>query len=170
MGEAPDVLKAIRNRLAAGPFRVQEDVALHNGSSLDLVASRGYFSWKGLVFLSEHIVVRTVARPSPADFNELFQAGLAYAKKRRVVPWPRGLQFGFIIIPVILAEELSSDVLRFVSSPPKKRWSLFEFPVACETRTGAAHYFQGRSMWGAFYFKDMRDVAERYLDSGQRGG
>lgn len=165
MGDATAVVSGIRDRLSAGPFRVIPNVKLAY-RDVDLVASRGYLSWKGLVFQSQHIFCAAIAKPDRTDFEALFTNGYQHAKRNRRVPWPRGLQYGFMILPVIVADEISQDVVGFVTSQPKKRFSIFEFPVAIDAATGTAHCFRKTAAWGAFYFKDLRTVVDRYLAPG----
>ena len=165
MGDSTALVAGIRDRLSAGPFKVTPNVKLAY-RDVDFVASRGYLSWKGLVFQSQHLFCAAIAKPDPADFEALFTNGYQYAKRNRRIPWPRGLQYGFMILPVIVADEISEEVRGFVTSQPKKRFSIFEFPVAIDSTTGRAHCFRKTAAWGAFFFKDMRAVVDRYVVPG----
>ena len=159
-------LEAIAKRLKEGGYRIERAARLRNGAQVDLVGSRTYFSWKGLVLLSEHVVVQKVENANVADFRTLFDTGFRFAKKRNWVPLLRGMQFGYIVIPVILTTKVQDELAEYVCGFPRKHWSLFEFPVVVETSTGRAEYFRGAPLWGGLFFSDMRHVAERFIAAG----
>src|ERR1039458_2781142 len=79
-------------------LRVSRQVQLPHGPEVDLFGSRTYFSWKGLVILSQHVAVRDYAgaAATPADAKALFEAGFRQAKKVNRVPLLRGMQFGYM--------------------------------------------------------------------------
>lgn len=157
-------LDFIRKRIDDGKFSISENVPLSDGSVADFVASRTYFSWKGLVILSQHVVVTSIAHPRVADVDALFEPAFKIGKDRNRVPLLRGLQFGFMIVPVIIAEEVSDEVKRHVEQPPKKRWSLFEFPVVCRNSSTDTFYFRSTPMWGGFFFSDLRELVAKYIN------
>ncbi|HPR65339.1 MAG TPA: hypothetical protein PK014_14110 [Thermoanaerobaculia bacterium] len=163
MTHPAQVVNQIAIALRNGPFKVARNVTLSDGRRAAVAASRTYFSWKGIVLLSQHIVVRHIDQASLPDMKVLFDAGFEYAKKMNWVPLPRGLQFGFMVIPVLVGESPASDLVESVSKSPQKHFSLFEFPVVVDLATNQAHYFKGLSAWGAFFFSDLRKVAETYI-------
>ncbi len=159
-----DRLATIEHRLSDSEFRVSQDVALPGGGTAQIVASRAYGSWKGLVIQSQHIVVQTIDSPTVADVKNLFEAGFRIGKKRNRVPLIRGLQFGYMIIPVIIANEVSDEVRQYASKQPPKRWCLMEFPVVCDVNSNETVYFKGTPMWGAFFFSDLRNLVAKYIE------
>lgn len=67
----------------------------------------------------------------------------------------RGLQFGYMIVPCIASAAVGDEAIARIAGQPEKHWSLHEFPVAVDLDSGAAHFFKGRSVWGAFFFSDL---------------
>jgi hypothetical protein len=165
-GTSEGRIAAIRRRFGDGAYAVDDQGDLGRGATAALVASRTTFSWKGLVLLSQHVVVRAIARPTPADIEALCEGSFHVARKRNKVPLPRGLQFGYMIVPVVVADEVSQAVLDLVSRAPPKRLGIFTLPVICEAATGNVHFFRGTPLWGAFFFSDLRAVVGRYLSPG----
>jgi hypothetical protein len=154
---------AIAKRLSEGRYRTDRSARLRNGSQVDLVGSRTYFSLKGLVLLSQHIVVKKVENANVPDLTTLFDTAFRFGKKRNWIPLLRGMQFGYMIIPVIVTLKLQPELAEYATARPRKHWSLFEFPVVVEADTGRVEYFRGTALWGGFYFSDMRQVAERFI-------
>jgi hypothetical protein len=159
-----DRLASIERRLTDVGYRVSRDVPLSDGGIAQIVASRAYFSWKGLVIQSQHILVRTIDRPVVADIKALFEAGFRIGKERNRVPLIRGLQFGYMIIPVVIANVISNEVRQYVSQEPPKRWCLLKFPVVCDAASNDTYYFKETPLWGAFFFSDLRGVVRRHIE------
>lgn len=155
-----DFLSTVEKNLSSSPFRVSREVLLPDGTAADLTASRTTFSWKGLVILSQHLLLRHVASATASDFYALFESGFRYAKKVNRVPLLRGLQFGYMVVPCIAVDSATPDLITFASSRPRKHWCIFEFPVLHDLSTGQTHYFQDTAIWGAFFFSDMRSLAQ----------
>jgi hypothetical protein len=155
----------IGRRIDDGPFTVTRDVDLGDGATASLVASRTTFSWKGLAVLSQHLVIQHVARPTPADVQSLLRRSFAVARKRNSVPLLRGMQFGFMVVAILVADQVDQEVLDLVSVAPPRRWGLFQLPVICEAATGNAHFYRGTPLWGGFFFSDLRAVIARYVSA-----
>ena len=160
-----DLLLTVERNLSSSHFRVSRGVSLADGAPADLAASRTTFSWKGLVILSQHLLLRHVPTATVADFYALFDSGFIYAKRVNRVPLLRGLQFGYMVVPCIAVDSATPDLIAFASSRPRKHWCIFEFPVLHDLSTGQTHYFQETAMWGAFFFSDMRSLAQSSIPS-----
>jgi len=163
--EPSDFLSALDARMRAFGLRTSRQVELPDGPVVDLFGSRTYFSWKGLVVLSQHVAVRDCAgtTATPADSQALFDASFRQAKKVNRVPLVRGMQFGFMVIPCLVVASADKALIAYAESQPRKRWSLFEFPVVVDRSTGRTHYYAETAMWGAFFFSDMRDLVTRCI-------
>jgi hypothetical protein len=165
MATTADIINAIARRLGEGGYKVSRDVSLPEGPVAKVAASRTYFSWKGLVILSQHVVIRQLDNARTQDVQELFEAGFRFGKQANWVPLLRGMQFGYMVIPVIVGTDPDSALVQYVSASPRKHWSLFEYPVVVDSRNCRTFNFQGTALWGAFFFSDMRQVVERYITS-----
>jgi hypothetical protein len=163
MSNAAQVLNQIAAALGDGPFKVSRNVKLSDGKKADVAASRTYVSWKGLVILSQHVVVRHVDNATLDDARTLFDVGFKFGKKANWVPLPRGLQFGYMVIPVLVGESPDTSLIQAVSQCPPKHWSLFEYPVLIDLSANQTICFSGTAAWGAFFFSDMRKVADTYI-------
>lgn len=159
-----DRLANIDRRLSDSAYRMSRDVQLPGAGTAQLVASRAYLSWKGLVILSQHIVVQTIDSPTVADIQSLFESGFRIGKKRNRVPLIRGLQFGYQIIPVVIANVVSDELRQHVSEQQPKRWCLMGFPVVCDATSNDTFYFKRTPMWGALFFSDLRNVVSKHIE------
>jgi hypothetical protein len=165
MAVAPNFLTAVDANLRDFGMRVSRGIELPDGRVVDLFGSRTYFSWKGLIILSQHIAVRDYAgsTAAPADAQTLFDAAFRQAKKVNRVPLLRGMQFGFMVIPCLVVDAADKALIEYAESRPRKRWALFEFPVVADRRTGQTHYYNQTALWGAFFFSDMRELVKRCI-------
>ena len=165
MNTYQNLLSTVERNVSSSRFLVSRDVSLPDGTAADLAASRTTFSWKGLVILSQHLLLRHVSAATIADFHALFDVGYIYAKSINRVPLLRGLQFGYMIVPCIAVDSATPDLIAFASSRPRKHWCIFEFPVLYDLSTGQTHYYHDTAMWGAFFFSDMRSLAQSGIAS-----
>lgn len=157
--------ESIAQRFSEGGYKVSRGVTLPAGPVASVAASKTYFSWKGLVILSQHVVVQALDNAKIQDIQNLFDAGFRFGKHANHIPLLRGMQFGYMIIPIIVGTNPDSGLRLHVSSAPRKHWSLFEYPVFVDSQNGEASYFRGTAAWGAFFFSDLRKVIEKYVSS-----
>jgi hypothetical protein len=118
------------------------------------------------VILSQHIVVRQLDKARTQGFQELFEAGFRFGKQANRVPLLRGMQFGYMIIPVIIGADPETALVKYVSALPRRRWSLFEYPVFVDSRNCQTIRFRGTSVWGAFFFSEIQGVVDKYISVG----
>ncbi len=158
-----DRISLIHDRLSKSRFRISHDVTLSDGRISQMVASRTSFSWKGFVILSQHLVFLKMENPTVAELSQLSEVSFNLAKQRNWVPLLRGLQFGYMIIPVVIADTITDEVKEYVTSQPPKKWALFEFPVVCDANSEATYYFNGTPLAGCLYFSDLRNIVTKYI-------
>ena len=158
-----DYLTSISTNMRDFGLRVSSQVQLPGGPVVDLFGSRTYFSWKGLVILSQHVAVRDYAgaAATPADAKALFEASFRQAKKVNRWPLLRGMQFGYMVLTCLVVETADRALIEYAESRPPKHRSLFEFPVVVDRSTGRTHYYNHTAIWGAAFFSDMRKLATR---------
>jgi hypothetical protein len=160
MGRAPAFVAAVDARLNTYGCTTSREVPLEGGLTAAVAGSRTYFSWKGLVIMSQHLLVQTLDRATVADAQCLFEAGFVHAKKMNWVPLLRGMQFGYMVVPVLAVSEPDAELVRFAEGKPRQRWSLFEFPVLVDLSAGKVHCYRETALWGAFFFSDLRDIVD----------
>lgn len=165
MAAASDFLSAVDANLCNYGMGVSRRVELPGGPVADLFGSRTYFSWKGLVILSQHVAVCDYAEraATPSDAQALFDAAFRQAKRVNWVPLLRGMQFGFMVIPCLVVASAGKALVEYAEGRPQKHWSLFEFPVVVDESAGRVHYYDQTALWGAFFFSDVRDLVRRCL-------
>ncbi|MDE3180605.1 MAG: hypothetical protein KGM47_13215 [Acidobacteriota bacterium] len=156
MKTAAEVIEKIANNASNAGFGVRRSLTLPGCGRVDLAASRTRFSWKGILFFSEHILVQHIQHASAPDAGALFQAAFQYGKRRNRIPLPRGFQFGYVIIPVIISEDPNSALVQLVAQSPPRHWALFEFPVVVDLSGSGITYFTGTQNWGRLYLSDIR--------------
>jgi hypothetical protein len=163
MDDATQALTRMATNLAIARFKVLRDVMLPDGSIADLVASRTLLSWKGLTVLSQHVFVRSVDSASHDHLKALFESGFRFGKKTNRLPLLRGMQFGYMIIPVILTRGPDSRLIESAIQRPAKHWALFEFPVVVDLASRRAAFYQGGPAWGGLFFSDLRNIIDTLI-------
>jgi hypothetical protein len=158
-----DVVSIAARNLSSSGFHLEHGVTLQNGISTDLLASRTVFSWKGLVFHSQHLFLCHSNQATISDFQSLFEEGFLYAKQANRFPLLRGMQFDYWIVPFIAVDRVTPDLIAYATSRPRKHWSLVEFPVLYDLSTGQAHSFQKTPLWGGWYFSDLRSLTRSII-------
>ncbi|HWX55277.1 MAG TPA: hypothetical protein VN176_11865 [Verrucomicrobiae bacterium] len=162
MSDATQVLTCIADNLTDGGFKVSRNVLLSDGLQADVAASRSCLSWKGLVVLSQHVIVRYVSHATQHHLKALFESGFRFGKKSNWIPLLRGMQFGYMIIPVILTDNADQVLMENAVEKPPRHWALSEFPVVIDLASRRTAYFQGDAAWGAFYFSDLRGIVKAF--------
>jgi hypothetical protein len=137
-----DLVYAVERNVSSSGFRVSRDVMLADGTTADLVASRTIFSWKKLEMVSQHLFLRHASMASVADFHALAENGFLHATRDNHVTLVRGLLFSYLFVPCIAVDSGTPDLFRFVSSRPRNRWALVEYPVLYDLSTGRTHCFE----------------------------
>jgi hypothetical protein len=160
MDKFPSLISSAEARLSSTGFRASRSVELPDGSTADLAASRTAFSWKGLVVLSQHFLLRRAPTCTAADLQAFFETGFRYGQRINRVPLLRGMQFGYMVIPCVAVEAATPELIDYATSRPRKHWCLFEFPVVHDLSTGHTHFYRETAAWGAFYFSDVRSIVE----------
>ncbi len=161
--EACKMIDELCRRLKSAGCVISDGLPGVDAENRVLMASKTTFSWKGFVFLSQHVVVREISEPKVQDVQQLFDIGFAAAKKVNCVPLLRGMQFGYVVIPVIVAEVVSPEVRHYVCQAPLNRWCLLELPVICNIRTEETWYFKRTNLWGALFFSDLRRLIHQFV-------
>ena len=162
MSDMTQVLTCIANNLTDAGFKVSRNVSLSDGNMADLAASRTSFSWKGFVFLSQHIIVRYIDRATQQHMKALFESGFSFGKKANWIPLLRGMQFGYLIVPVILTDNADRTLMESAAQRLAKHWALSEFPVVIDLANRHLAYFQGVAAWGTLYLSDLRDIVKAF--------
>ena len=165
MIEYPEFLARTKTNLKNDKYRISTAIRATDNTQIDVVASKTYFSWKGLIVLSQHLLINYIENPTLKDEQTLFENGFKLGKKINKVPLLRGLQFGYMVIPIIVTKNIEKSLLTYATEMPPKHWALFEFPVIVDLAKNEVHYFKKTAAWGAFFFSDMRNTVSKYIES-----
>jgi hypothetical protein len=92
----------------------------------------------------------------------LFESGFGFGKKANWIPLLRGMQFGYLIVPVILTDNADHTLMESAARRPAKHWALSEFPVVIDLARHHLAYFQGAAAWGALYLPDLRNIVKAF--------
>lgn len=73
---------------------------------------------------------------------------------------PRGFGSGVLVYPVFVVQQAGPELVALTEKPAPKHWAAFEFPVVAELATGRLLRLEKTAVWGAAYFKRMRQEAD----------
>ncbi|MCJ7580234.1 MAG: hypothetical protein MUP98_06840 [Candidatus Aminicenantes bacterium] len=165
MMEYSEFLEKTNTNLKNAKYRISTVEKLPDSAQIDLLASKTYFSWKGFVILSQHFLISYIENPTLQDEQDLFDHGFKLGKKINRIPLLRGMQFGYMIIPIIVTKNVEESLLSYVTNTPRKHFSIFEFPVIVDLEKNQIHYFKKTAIWGALFFSDMRKTVSKYIEN-----
>jgi len=163
MGRAAALITSLDARLNKLGCQTLRDVPLQEGITADVVGTRSYFSWSGLVTLEQHLLLLTLAEASVADSERLFDAGYRWASETNAMARVGEQQLGYIVVPVLAVSRPTAELIRYVEGAPRRRTALFEFPVVVDLEAGSVHCCGRTVWWGALYYSDMRELVDRCL-------
>lgn len=156
-----DLSAAVEQRLQRSGFTVTRDVALPNGDTVALAASRTEFSFPGVVSVPvvHHLFLWLPQIAAVADFDALFEGGFEYVRHTHRSSLLHRERVGHVILPCIVAHAASPELIAFASGRPPKRWMRFEFPVLYDLSTGRTFYYEKTPRLGAMLFPGARALA-----------
>ena len=101
-----------------------------------------------------------------SEIEELYSHLLEFAKKHKRTLLPRGLQCGYALLPIYIADRFESSVRDRVRTTFKKRWCVFHVPSLYEIATGDTVTLEdGSRWWGKLYWKYIRTTIRDVTDS-----
>lgn len=104
---------------------------------------------------------RRAATPDDVDSFSTMVLNAALEKKSRV---PRGLGSSMVIYPVLVVDEVSPDLRRFVADHAPKHWAALEFPVVVDAASKTLICLEKTPFWGSAYYRKTRNEARKLLD------
>ncbi len=66
--------------------------------------------------------------------------------------FPPGFQNGIVSFNIIATNNIDSDAVSYVLREPKKRFSVFEFPIIYDLQNQRIYYFSGTPVVGYIYY------------------
>jgi hypothetical protein len=187
------VVAAIEHRLREAAYDISLDVelppAVESGARQDsvpvrpaIVASKFYFCWKALSYISQNIFVAEV-RDAGVPYLVNFSAAAAHFSKQKRSPqsyltateksWlsmplggiaPRIKARGsYIILPIIVTKTPHPDLLMHCAAKPRLIMPMFRLPAVIDTDSGAVYYYRGGAILGGAVLSEMRSILSRLI-------
>ena len=100
-----------------------------------------------------------------SEIEELYSHLLEFAKKHKRTLLPRGLQCGYALLPIYIADRFESSVRDRVRTSFKKRWCVLHVASLYEIATGDTVTLEDGSRWGKLYWKYIRTTIRDVTDS-----
>ena len=77
---------------------------------------------------------------------------------------PRVLQNGVVSFNVLVSDFVTDEAIEFVTSRPKKHFSLFETPIIYDISRSKLYYYEGTPIWGSMYNNYLRSYIEDHFN------
>ena len=100
-----------------------------------------------------------------SEIEELYSHLLDFAKKHKRTLLPRGLQCGYALLPIYIADRFESSLRDRIRTEFKKRWCVFHLASLYEIATGDTVTLQHGSFWGWIYRDYIRTTIRDVTDS-----
>jgi hypothetical protein len=147
-----------------------------------LVASKFYFCWKALSYISQNIFVADVPDAGVPHLEDLTAAAVQFSRQTRSPlsyltavekSWlsmglggtaPRIKARGsYIIIPIVVTKAPPRDLLTHCAAKPRLIMPMFRLPAVIDAANGAVYYYRGGAIWGGTVLSEMRSVLSRLI-------
>jgi hypothetical protein len=147
-----------------------------------IVASKFYFCWKALSYISQNIFVAEVPDVGVPYLENLSAAAAQFSRQTRspqsylTATEKSWLSMGlggtaqrikargsYIIIPIVVTKTPHQDLLIHCAAKPRLIMPMFRLPAVIDTASGAVHYYRGGAIWGGAVLSEMRSVLSRLI-------
>ncbi len=156
------VTQQLAENLSKGRFKIRTGAQL-GVRDIVFVASKNIFVPMVLGVVSAHVVALEKNDAKARDFDELFDTGFKVAKKINWIPLPRGLQFGYAVMPLIVDCDPDPESLLYAVSSQEMRWALLKYPILVDLKSKQLAYFNGNSSWALSIWPSLLEIVTRYI-------
>ena len=190
---SPPVVAAIEHRLRQASYDVSLNVELSAAAESGarhgyvpvrpaIVASKFYFCWKCLSYISQNIFVAEVTGAGVFHLDNLSAAGAQFSRQKRStlsyltaeeknwLSMPLGgvasqikARGSYIVVPIVITKTPRSDLLAYCAAKTWLTMPMFRLPVVIDAGSGAAYYYRGRAIWGGSVLSEMRSVVSQFI-------
>lgn len=109
-----------------------------------------------------------------SDIVDQYPQLLDFAKRHKRTVLPKGIQCGYALLPIYIAESFEARLQERVRTDFKKRWCVFHVPALLEIATSNIVTLRHGSFWGEMYRDYVRattlDVANAVVQTARAGG
>ncbi|MGH8225466.1 MAG: hypothetical protein ACRER1_04860 [Gammaproteobacteria bacterium] len=149
--------------LTKAHFRVRTGTQL-GAPTIRFVASKTIFILAGLLLASTHIVIMEKDEAKPHDIDNLFDSGFKLAKRINHVPLLRGMQFGYVVMPLIIGKNPDAESLLYAASAPVPHFGLAEFPVVVDLTRQQVAFYEGATKMGGAIWPSMQKIVMKHIE------
>jgi hypothetical protein len=153
----------LAERLSKARFHIRTGAQLR-AEPISFVASKTKFVLFGFVLMSTHIVVLEKDAATANDIEGLCDTGFKLARRINWVPLPRGFQFGYSILPLIVGKNPDPELLLCAASPPELRWGVSRFPVVVDLTENQVAFFEGFKKLGAAHWPILQKIVIEHIE------
>lgn len=143
----------IKERLKNMGFHIVEKVP-DEAFSLVLLAKRTKFELRRFGFFSTIVIISLHTNPGLSELMNISSVCFKIAQKSIPIHPPRGIFYGFLCLPLAVAETISDETgvsIRQLDMP--KHWAAFERLVVFNGVDSKLYYSEKKPYWGSLYHK-----------------
>ena len=119
--------------------------------------------WAALaVKMHRYFLITRDDNATAADFAAYTQACVAWSLDN-YAGFPRGVQKGVAIYPVLLQAHAAPDVVAYTKEKPDAHWAAFAMPTVVDLSSGKVDFLEKTPVWGFAMWKGVREAATAAL-------
>lgn len=156
--EITDYLNTLDSWMTYWAFEKRD---LPEGLDVDRMFYRGRVEGTKFGKVDTYAFVKKVPDNIDTNYANSFSNGLSdYANRIRTGP-PLGFGAMLVVYPVLIIDNISTELYNWTQNYCPKRFAAAEFPVVLNLSSGDIYYYPKTPIWGAAYYKGYRkEVAD----------
>jgi len=147
-----------------------------------IVASRFYFCWRALSYISQNIFVMEVPDATVSHMESLSAAAAQFSRQTRApqsyltatekswLSMPLGgtaprikAKGSYIVIPIVVTRKPQQDLLTHCAAKPRLIMPMFRLPTVIDCASGTVYCYRGGAIVGGAVLSEMRSVLSRLI-------
>jgi len=140
-----------------------EQIKVHESAGLERVFKRGRVEAARFGKVDIYCCVKSLPANATAHAFESFSEQMFNMASRHRSGAPLGFGGMLVVYPLLITENISSELAGFIKEYCPKHFAATEFPSVIDLNTGFVYYYEKTPAWGAFYYAAFRQETYQFF-------
>jgi len=140
-----------------------EEIKVHEGSGPDKVFRRSRVEASKFGKVDCYTCTKYFkTMPNAEEFKKFSETMFSLAGRHRT-GMPLGFGAMLVVYPLVLVENISQDLITFITQYCPKHFAAAEFPSVYDIANNLLYFYPATPLWGAAYYSNYRKESYRYF-------